>query len=67
MDTEPKDYLSGEVYMIWCRKGRAPRKKHLTEESAVTEAQRLAVLHPGKKFYVLKALAKYQVEKETTE
>lgn len=34
--------------------------RHPTEESAETEAKRLAAQHPGTTFFVLRAVAKYR-------
>ena len=39
-------------FFVWTKTGRRPRYAHDTQESAVTEARRLAELNPGKKFIV---------------
>lgn len=43
-----------EFWFVWCEDGGAPRHKHPTEQSAKTEAERLARLNPGTKFCVLR-------------
>ncbi len=43
-------------YMIWCEGNRAPTVKHETRHAAITEADRLARVNPGKTFYVLAAI-----------
>lgn len=50
-----------DLYMVWTKTGWAPRKAHRDFASASTEAKRLARLHPGKKFIVLKAVAKFGI------
>jgi len=47
-----------EFYMVWTKTGHKPRFIHGDEGSAVAEAERLARLHPGKKFIVLKGYRK---------
>ena len=42
-------------WMVWNVNGHAPTYKHASHESAVTEAERLARLNPGKTFAVLRA------------
>lgn len=54
-----------DFYMVWTKTGRVPRYAHSTRESAVHEAERLAEIHPGKKFIVLKAESKHSVPAET--
>lgn len=39
-----------------------PTKRHLSEQSARAEAERLARKHPGNEFYVLRSVAAGQVE-----
>jgi len=48
-------------YMVWTKTGRCPRIAHNDFDAAAREAKRLAAQHPGKKFIVLKAVAKYGV------
>lgn len=48
----------GSKWFVWCKKGRAPRFAHATEESAMAEARRLAEQNPGAKFHVMKSVAK---------
>lgn len=47
-----------EFWMVWTKTGHSPRKTHTTGAAAETEALRLAALHPGKKFIVLRAVSK---------
>jgi hypothetical protein len=42
--------------MVWNQYGNAPTHKHDSRESADREAGRLAALHPGREFVVLKAV-----------
>lgn len=43
-----------EFWMVWCEEKDTPHVKHWSASSAQTEAERLARLRPGVKFYVLK-------------
>jgi hypothetical protein len=52
MDFEPNQ----PFWMVWNDMGGAPTHKHVTPESARAEAERLARLHPGRRFHVLAAL-----------
>jgi len=45
-----------KFWMVWNEGNRGPEKKHLNENSARNEAERLARLNPGQKFYVLAAI-----------
>ena len=44
-------------WMVWQPESGKPTVRHETRGAADAEAQRLALLNPGKRFYVLKALA----------
>lgn len=55
-----------DFFMIWTKTGWAPKKSHPSFDAASTEAQRLAKLHPGKKYIVLKAVAKYHCAPKLT-
>lgn len=44
-------------WMVYGENGGAPTYKHETEASAKAEAERLAKLNQGKRFYVLKVIA----------
>lgn len=55
-------YEYPEFYFVWTKKGHVPRKTHTTGEKAMKEAERLAKLHPGRKFIVLKAVTKVSVD-----
>ena len=43
-------------WLVWNPEGRSPTYKHQSEQSARTEAIRLAKENTGKRFYVLKSL-----------
>lgn len=51
-----------DFYMVWTKTGWPPRKQHATRQAADQEADRLARRHPGKKFIVLRAVAKVAAE-----
>lgn len=40
-------------WVVWSPRGGPPRRKHSSESAAITEAQRLSALRPGRHFYVL--------------
>jgi hypothetical protein len=63
---EPADPLAEPVdfYMVWTKTGYPPRRAHDSLDAAQTEARRLALQHPGKKFIVLQALSKHSVTAE---
>lgn len=42
-------------YVVWQPESGAPTKRHRYEHLAVQEAERLAAMNPGRKFYVLAA------------
>lgn len=44
-------------YMVWRESGGLPTFKHRAQESAMKEAERLAVEHPGERFHVLSLVA----------
>ena len=48
-------------WWVWTKSGAQPRVFHESEDAAITEAQRLAVKNPGKKYIVLHAYAKFSV------
>lgn len=50
METERK------FWMVWAPQGHAPTKKHQTREAAEAEAERLATMHIGQSFFVLKSV-----------
>jgi hypothetical protein len=52
-------------FMVWTKRGRKPRRPHDDFALAAEEAGRLARLHPGEKFIVLKAVAKFHVSAKT--
>ena len=48
-------------WFVWNEKGAAPRFKHPTQDSAVTEAKRLARLNKGEQFIVMQSVCMVQV------
>jgi hypothetical protein len=64
----PSEHMAEPVdfFMVWTKTGYAPRRIHDDFQIAAAEAQRLAKQHPGKKFIVLKAVAKYHVPPKLT-
>jgi hypothetical protein len=48
-------------WMVWCLQGRAPTTKHLSQEKARQEAERLARANPGREFVVLQSLGTVRV------
>lgn len=53
-----------EKWFVWTKTGRTPKFAHDTEASALEEAQRLAFKCPGKKFHVMRSVAKVCVQIE---
>jgi len=51
-------------WCIWTKFGRRPQFYHPTRELAMAEAERLAKLHPGRKFIVMKMEGKFGVPAE---
>lgn len=49
---------SKDIYFVWTKTGHRPRRAHMTKESALSEAERLAALCPSKKFLVMHFFAK---------
>lgn len=45
-----------QFWLVWNPEGRAPTYQHDSEESARSEAERLAKLNPGQSFYVLETV-----------
>lgn len=60
--TESKD-----VWFVWTKGGRAPKKAHDTQESALLEAERLARKLSPKKFLVMHATHKVSVVADVAE
>jgi len=48
--------MSGQFWMVWNPDGNPPKYRHDTEAAAETEAERLARLNPGSRFFVLEAV-----------
>lgn len=46
-------------WMVWNPAARNPNYKHVSRQGAQVEAKRLAALHPGHEFYVLKVEGGY--------
>lgn len=57
----PAPGCSAPYWMVLNPAGYAPRVRHLTEESARIEAERLARANVGHRFIVLKAVAQCRV------
>ena len=57
----PAPGCSASYWMVFNPEGYVPRVRHLTEESARVEAERLARANTGKYFIVLKAVAQCRV------
>lgn len=51
----------GTFWMVWNSSGGAPRATHRSEDSAITEAHRLARLSPSHVFVVLKAISAFRM------
>ncbi|MCP1117015.1 hypothetical protein [Robbsia andropogonis] len=50
-------------YLVWCPSGvKPPSFRHLSKQSAVQEAERLAATTPGAEFYVLCAQSMRKVD-----
>ena len=49
----PSPDLPPPFWMVWCEDGHPPKFMHKNETSAEMEAERLAKLKPGQKFWVL--------------
>lgn len=69
-DRTPEPYDIGEgllfeypndFYMVWTKTGHVPRFTHSSFKAASDEASRLARQTPGRKFIVLKAVAKFHL------
>jgi hypothetical protein len=59
-----EEALQLDKWMVWQVGGYPPRKKYDSFKIAVAEAYRLADLHRGKSFVVLKIEAKIKVSKD---
>lgn len=53
-------------WLVWSKNGSMPRHEHESSRSAQTEAARLARLHHGERFYVLRATSYIVVNDITT-
>ena len=53
--------LAKPFWFVWCPTARPPQYRHETEQSAKTEAQRLARTYPGSRFVVLESVCAYEV------
>jgi hypothetical protein len=49
--------MDAAFYIVWNPDAGLPRFKHESEHDAVREAERLAGLNPGQRFYVLSAIS----------
>ena len=57
---------SYQFWVVWCPSGGAPSHIHEAGALAQAEAERLAAMNPGKRFYVLKGLRFAQTVKPST-
>ena len=55
------------TWCIWTKTGNRPTKFHPNKRAAMREAARLARLSPGKKYIVMRMVAKVHVEAPQTE
>ncbi len=46
-----------KFWLVWCVDNGLPSVKHDSHDSACTEAERLARLHPGKRFEVMERVS----------
>lgn len=53
---------TSDFWFVWTKRGRVPRYAHGSYKSALAEAERLAVIHPDRKFIVLKGVDKISVK-----
>ncbi len=44
-------------WLVWNTNGSVAKRRHASEASALAEAERLALAHPGQTFVVLKPVA----------
>lgn len=49
-------------WFVWNPDGRNPQARHMSEQSAVNEAERLARLNPGETFVVLESVCARRVD-----
>ena len=49
-------------WMVWCKGGDAPTRKHASLASAYQEAERLARANRGKMFVVIRSVSEYVVD-----
>jgi len=61
-DSDPNDF-----YMVQFDNTLPTSKRHYCEETAISEATRLARNNPGKKFYLLQTVGFYEVAKPDPE
>lgn len=57
--------MKAKFWMVWSPRGRGPRHKHQSAESAYEEADRLAKANTGRHFYVLEMMG-FALEGEET-
>lgn len=55
--------MESQFWLVWNPQGRAPTYQHPSEELARKEADRLSLLNPGQKFYVMEAMG-YATKRE---
>lgn len=47
-------------WIVWNPEGRNPKVMHRFHDKAKAEAMRLAIAHPGERFFVMEAIDCYQ-------
>jgi hypothetical protein len=52
----PVDIIQKSFWLVWNPQGSNPRYQHETEQSAISEAERLAKVNPGETFVVLESV-----------
>ena len=63
IDSFPRQQAQQEAFwIVWNPQGRNPTHRHLSEFSALNEAERLARMHPGQVFIVLRAVGARMVD-----
>lgn len=66
LENDAAEHDNGKaLFVIWSKLGkRPPRMVHSTYTKAVAEAQRLAALRPGQRFFVMRAECSFKQEGE---
>lgn len=60
--SEVNTRTTDSFFLVWTKTGRKnPRRSHPTREEATAEAERLALKHPDKRWFVLAAVSRHWV------